>query len=228
MPSSSVVGTAATPAPVEVEVDRIPELPGESERLRAVLSPCNNRLDPAGDRLAVAGRRREVVSDRYIGEQTERLATTQGRLFTSASPAGSLTVPPRRPMPRTVLGNLIKPESLILRATSLGSAPMAERTRRRKARSAGSRKATKRARPKGRAARGKAPKPKKKTLRKPKAAATRTRPSPRRPAKATAQAATPEAQAPAGEHPEATAQRTETVLGPGEPGQTPASDADDT
>ena len=127
-------------------------------------------------------------------------------------------------------GNLIKSESLILRATSLGSPAMAERTRRRKARSAGARKATKRARTKGRAARGKTAKPKKKTVRTRKAAAaTRTRPSPRRPAKATAPAAKPEAQTPpAGRHPEATAPSTATVQRPGERVQAPASDADDT
>ena len=114
--------------------------------------------------------------------------------------------------------------SLIPRAASLvESAPMAERTRRRKARSAGSRKTTKRARPKGRAARGKAAKPKKKTVRKRKVAvAARTRPSPRRPAKATAPAPGPEAQAPpAGKRPEVTPS-TESVKSPWEPGQTPA------
>ncbi len=100
---------------------------------------------------------------------------------------------------------------------------MAERTRRRKkARSAGSRKAAKRARPRGRAARGKAPKPKKMTVRKPKAAvATTIRRSPRPPAEATAPAGTPEAQTlPAGQHPEAPVPSTE--------GQEPAADADDT
>jgi hypothetical protein len=99
---------------------------------------------------------------------------------------------------------------------------MAERMRRRKkARSTGSRKAAKRARPKGRAARGKAPKPKKKTARKPKAAG-KTRPSPRRPVKATGPAATPEVQTPlAGQNPEAPVVTTES-------GREPAADADET
>jgi hypothetical protein len=118
-----------------------------------------------------------------------------------------------------------KAESLILRATSLGSPAMAERTRRRKAKSAGARKATKRARTKGRAARGKTAKPKKKTTTKRKAAAaTRTRPSPRRPAKATAPAPRPEAQAPpAGKRPAVTAPSTETVQRPGDLGQAAAA-----
>jgi hypothetical protein len=98
---------------------------------------------------------------------------------------------------------------------------MAERTRRQKAKSAGSRKATKRARPKGRAARGKAAQPKKKTKRKTKAAiATRTRPSPRRQAKTTPPAAAPEAQAPGDRHPEAAPST--------QAGQEPATDADST
>jgi len=91
--------------------------------------------------------------------------------------------------------------SFILLATSLGSPAMAERRRRRKARPAGSRKATKRARPKGRAAGGK---PKKKTVRKPKTAAVRaTRPSRKQPATAAGATAAPETPVPAGQRPEA-------------------------
>src|SRR5579864_4420713 len=104
---------------------------------------------------------------------------------------------------------------------------MAERTRRRKARSAGARKTTKRARPKGRAARGKAANPKK-TRRKPKAVKRRSHPSPRRPPKATTPVATPQAPASADGHPEPPASPTEDLGSGGNSGQASASDADNT
>jgi len=104
---------------------------------------------------------------------------------------------------------------------------MAERTRRRKARSAGARKATKRTRPQGRAARGKAAKPKK-TTRKPKAGTRRSHPSPERPAKRTTAAATPQVPASAGVHPEPPAPPGEDLGSGRNSGQASASDADNT
>lgn len=105
-----------------------------------------------------------------------------------------------------------------------GPAAMAERTRRRKARSAGARRTSKRARPKARTARGKAVKPKKKTGRKPKAVTRGSRPSPRRPAKTRTPAATPQAPISAGGHPEPPTPYTRV----GESGQASASEADNT